>query len=690
MLFFSAKSDPKDESIVKKWIESVESEDAEDNWRHTSNAKRRIQRAIQTLPGITREETCFVVDMDNDHVTFGVAAPDMTAGAQILQRYAHHLGLGISSATLNEITYNEFMDLASTAETYHYLRDSSTIQNWLELEDMPSGGYGRRRGLPGKFAEFLLEEPERERIFAKASTVLMQSEFIRELERIYAPHPVSTLGGHPVHYMLASDDKDTGDEATCLLLEALLDNERITGRRVCVVGVTPRSYQRINEEEWLALYHMNQGGAIVVDLLPRRDETPDEFVSADRMVIEDICRLALMHRNEVLTIMRLPASADSAKNTFKECLGGLTLVELCEEPADIERAREYLCALAKERTAEPNEELFTSLDPGKGYNGAQLTNMFEDWYSVQLKTSVYPQYNQFSSIANDVLQDKPKGTPYEELQQMIGLDDVKEVVENALNYYKYQSVCVHRGIGTEKPAMHMCFTGSPGTAKTTVARLFAKIMRDNHLLASGQCIEVGRGDLVGKYVGWTAQQVQQKFREARGGVLFIDEAYSLVDDRDGMFGDEAINTIVQEMENYRDKLIVILAGYPDKMEGLLDKNPGLRSRIAYHVHFPDYNEDELVAIAQFCASEYGIHLSEDTEAALHSIMARGRHQENFGNGRFVRNVIDQGRMRMASRLATAGFTVDKLTDADLTTMCAADLQDVHTASATKRTIGFCS
>ena len=119
----------------------------------------------------------------------------------------------------------------------------------------------------------------------------------------------------------------------------------------------------------------------------------------------------------------------------------------------------------------------------------------------------------------------------------------------------------------------MCFSGSPGTAKTTVARLFAGIMRDNGLLSSGHLVEVGRGDLVGKYTGWTAQTVSAKFREAAGGVLFIDEAYSLVDDREGSYGDEAIHTIVQEMENQRSDTVVILAGYNDKMEELLGIRP---------------------------------------------------------------------------------------------------------------------
>jgi SpoVK/Ycf46/Vps4 family AAA+-type ATPase len=159
--------------------------------------------------------------------------------------------------------------------------------------------------------------------------------------------------------------------------------------------------------------------------------------------------------------------------------------------------------------------------------------------------------------------------------------------------------------------MHMVFTGNPGTAKTTVARLFARIMRENGLLSRGHLVEVGRSDLVGKYVGWTAPAVQKKFKEASGGVLFIDEEYSLATENAGSFGEEAINTIVQEMENRRDELVVIFAGYPDEMEKFLQSNPGLRSRIAFHVPFADYGTEELCQIAKYQASKLELRLTDD-------------------------------------------------------------------------------
>jgi SpoVK/Ycf46/Vps4 family AAA+-type ATPase len=270
---------------------------------------------------------------------------------------------------------------------------------------------------------------------------------------------------------------------------------------------------------------------------------------------------------------------------------------------------------------------------------------------------------------------------------MVGLADAKAVIQKALNYYKMQRLYESKGIKRDTPAMHMVFSGNPGTAKTTVARLFARIMKENGLLSKGQLIEVGRGDLVGKYVGWTAQTVQAKFKEAKGGVLFIDEAYSLVDDRDGSYGDEAINTIVQEMENHRSDVVVIFAGYPDKMEGFLDKNPGLRSRIAFHVPFADYSSAELCQIAEMLSKKNGMKLEKEALDKLEGVFEAARSNTDFGNGRYVRNIFEQAKMNQASRLLEKDF--DDITSDEITTITEEDIVIPEVKKVEMRRIGFC-
>ena len=234
--------------------------------------------------------------------------------------------------------------------------------------------------------------------------------------------------------------------------------------------------------------------------------------------------------------------------------------------------------------------------------------------------------------------------------------------------------------------MHMVFTGNPGTAKTTVARLLAQIMQDNGLLSRGHLVEVGRADLVGKYVGWTAKCVKQKFKDARGGVLFIDEAYSLLDDRSGSYGDEAINTIVQEMENHREELMVIFAGYPDRMKEFLQKNPGLRSRIAFHVSFPDYNEWELCQIAQLMGKERGIEFTKAAMGKMRTVFRYIRKKDDFGNGRYVRSMLEQAQMNQAERLLKRD--ISSITDKELFTITAEDIETPAMEREERRGIGF--
>ena len=237
--------------------------------------------------------------------------------------------------------------------------------------------------------------------------------------------------------------------------------------------------------------------------------------------------------------------------------------------------------------------------------------------------------------------------------------------------------------------MHMVFTGNPGTAKTTVARLFAQIMKENGLLSVGDLIEVGRADLVGKYVGWTAPTVKAKFAAAKGSVLFIDEAYSLVDDKDGLFGDEAINTIVQEMENHRDDTVVIFAGYPDKMEQFLKKNPGLRSRIAFHIPFEDYKPAELLDIFTLMAKKQKLELAPLVRERLLPIFSLATKQPDFGNGRFVRNLLEKSRMKQASRLVR--LDPDTVTMEMVSTLIPEDIDEPQLPQKEeRRVLGFCA
>ena len=255
---------------------------------------------------------------------------------------------------------------------------------------------------------------------------------------------------------------------------------------------------------------------------------------------------------------------------------------------------------------------------------------------------------------------KAESKPYEELQDMIGLAEVKAVINQVIAASKVLRVRERMGLSVESASLHMMFSGNPGTAKTTVARLLAKILKEEDAIKSGQFVECGRQDLVGKYVGWTARIVEEKFKEASGGVLFIDEAYALVDDSN-TYGAEAINTITQMMENYRNDVIVIFAGYPDKMQEFLNQNEGLKSRIAFHLDFPDYTADELTKIITLMSKNREYQIEEEALAYCREIFEGAVCGENFGNGRYARNVLEQAILRQADRIvnAAAGREISK-------------------------------
>lgn len=233
----------------------------------------------------------------------------------------------------------------------------------------------------------------------------------------------------------------------------------------------------------------------------------------------------------------------------------------------------------------------------------------------------------------------------------------------------------------------MVFTGNPGTAKTTVARLFAEIMKDEKVLATGNFIETGCADLVGDHVGATAKLVKKKFKEAQGGVLFIDEAYSLCDGYKGGYGDEAINTLVQEMENHRDDVIVIFAGYPKPMKEFLDRNPGMLSRIAFQVEFEDYSLDELCEITRLMLSQKKMTITENAMKNLRAIYETVREENDYGNGRFVRKMLEKTEMNLAERIL-------QMDDAEITNEMITTIEETDipthdfTKKEEKRTIGF--
>ena len=261
-----------------------------------------------------------------------------------------------------------------------------------------------------------------------------------------------------------------------------------------------------------------------------------------------------------------------------------------------------------------------------------------------------------------------------ELNDLTGLQSVKEDVNSLINLLRIRKIRKERQMKEIPVSMHLVFTGNPGTGKTTVARLLAKIYHALGALSKGQLVEVDRSELVGGYVGQTAIKTQEVIDSALGGVLFIDEAYALTAGKgEGDFGREAVDTLLVEMENHRDDLAVIVAGYPEPMEEFLQSNPGLRSRFNKFIFFADYTPDELFSIFEGMVEKNGYKLSEEAEKKAKKIFIDlyDYRDDTFANGRTVRNFFEKAMIAQANRLAG----IENLTDEHLILLEAEDLPD---------------
>lgn len=234
---------------------------------------------------------------------------------------------------------------------------------------------------------------------------------------------------------------------------------------------------------------------------------------------------------------------------------------------------------------------------------------------------------------------------------LVGLRPVKSRIREIASLLLVERVRKTLGFTTDAPTLHMSFTGNPGTGKTTVALRMAGILKALGFVRQGQLISVTRDDLVGQYIGHTAPKTKEILKKAIGGVLFIDEAYYLYrPDNERDYGQEAIEILLQVMENQREDLVVILAGYTDRMEKFFTMNPGFRSRIAHHIDFPDYEDEELLSISETMLARQNYRLSPAARQAMCAYIERRRTQPYFSNARSIRNALDRARLRQANRL----------------------------------------
>ncbi len=265
--------------------------------------------------------------------------------------------------------------------------------------------------------------------------------------------------------------------------------------------------------------------------------------------------------------------------------------------------------------------------------------------------------------------------------ELVGLAPVKSRIRDIAALLLIDKLRAEQGLQSQPPTLHMCFTGNPGTGKTTVALRMAEVLKQLGYVRKGHLVAVTRDDLVGQFIGHTAPKTKEVIKKAMGGVLFIDEAYYLYrpeNERD--YGQEAIEILLQVMENHRDDLVVILAGYKDRMDTFFSSNPGMASRIAHHIDFPDYDEAELMQIARLMLDKLNYRFDAQAEAAFARYVQLRRAQPHFANGRSIRNALDRIRLRQATRLFASNTALGR---DELVTLRAEDILSSRVFSQSK-------
>ncbi|ETP71355.1 AAA+ family ATPase [Lachnospiraceae bacterium JC7] len=548
----------------------------------------------------------------------------------------------ITVSHIAEITTKEYTDMLEDADNRDYIKRSARKSKRDLNFDFYNNSYF-------KLNEQIVpcDKLRKKEAVSRAREIMADQTLFDELERIYAKENVRKFYGYPVHYCITSGNSESGMEIIKLMVQMLYSQGRILSSRINLISKIKEGCY--DESDLKHICKHAEGAAIVIDM--RGNEgNHGNYAQSYNEVIKYFSELVECYCSKTLFFfLQECENPGFAKELLIKTEDYIDRIEIHEGTGGREEALEYLDHLVKKSSfSEFKDKSIEDYlqSERKVYKCYDVHVAFNKWSREVLRNKAYSSYKEYKCIHKSE-DKKKKKSAYKELHEMVGLSEVKALADQIIASYKMQNIRDGYGLNDGNISKHMVFTGNPGSAKTTVARLLTDILTEKGVLKTGALVECGRADLVARYVGWTAKTVRDRFKEASGGVLFIDEAYSLVGNS---FGTEAINTIVQEMENHRDDVIVIFAGYPDKMANFLDQNEGLRSRIAFHLDFPDYNSEELIDILKLMAKNRGLKLDDKTIEKCRDICEKACTEKEFGNGRFVRNLLEQAVLKQSQRL----------------------------------------
>ena len=565
-----------------------------------------------------------------------------------------------------EITTQQYLEGVEEARRHNYSRCSSKLKEtaniWYYLEN--AGSDGHHFGCM-VFHEHIIQDRQ------MADTGIYHPSFLNELKIISDHRMEEELSGSPVHYILSARSICAAEDLADSLAQKLFAAGRIESRRIGIIsGIEPDLYKHRNHIE--DIIENNRGGALLIDLSEAFGFSPSEYT----MTAEYLTGIFKKYRNKCLFIFVYHMDKSGFSYYILPRIQQFALtVALKEGTGSRESAVRYLemliAASDYAKYADQAAEYFDQY-PGDCFTQTDVLEAFETFGPWCMNKNVFQAYAQIASDGFFLDRDENTESSYDKLKKLIGLREVKQQIDRIIiadQVEKRRKAC--RGSAYKSSSMHMVFSGNPGTAKTTVARLFAGIAKEKGILKSGVFVEKCGTDF--NSIGYP-YIISEAFTTAKGGVLFIDEAYAIA-------SRTAATLLIQEMENRRDEVIVIFAGYTEKMKDFLELNEGIKSRIPYYIDFPDYEPAEMTEIFRLMLDELGFTVTEAAIKEAHSIFERKRYVENLGNGRYVRNLVENAIKNQALRLMSDVSDAADIRKQDLFVLEAVDIFDPADQSA---------
>ena len=667
MRFYNAEVELKENPFIK---EDLKREKERELVKNVCKATMKLYEETSSDKGIV-----FVTSKDPFTLSMGIK-DEKTAAKNFARIFLDKAGLEYTDIKISELSMEMFFDDLLSAD-----RSGLIEYYWEFLCSLGIDELYNRRGR-GAYSDRIVDENKTiTQIKKETEENFLGVNYSAELNRILKRKTQKQFVGHPAHYLIVSKNGNHRRLMIRNLISALYKKGRIPSKRYTIVGLGDRD---VSAEFIDRIYDINEEATVLLKI--ESEDIDGGDVKKRAFDLDEICKIVKQHCSKTLTIFSVDSASEKIRNKILNALMGISMVDISEDVYGKNDALKIIKSFAERDKLDLDEDVVYKIkNSERTYEFDDLLSVYNKWRHEYLGTQVFTEYKSYVTHENES-EKEIKSDAYNELREMIGLTSAKKLIDGAINYFKLQKEYRLRGIEFKRPSMHMVFTGSPGTAKTSVARLVARILKDTGVLSVGNLIELGRADIVGQYVGSTAPLVKDKFQKAKGSVLFIDEAYSLVDDRKGLYGDEAINTIVQEMENHREDTIVIFAGYKKEMQEFLNRNPGLNSRVAFHIPFDDYSSEELLDITKLIAKQTGFSIEENAKAKLLKIFDEARKDESFGNGRYARNLVEKAKFHQADRLIKKDLQY--LSDDDMTLLKAEDFELPEATFDSQIKIGF--